>query len=145
MKFTLKAYRDLGRCSMGTLLDEFDTDTHKILDRGKEVKIRSVEDLFPYLWQTPAVAFHSAGKHVDDFCGTGTHWHHDFDDSILDYEKEIRKLEKRVDKATDPKKKERYQNELSYCKEHVAHLKIMLSRLDAEMEKQKQKLIKENQ
>jgi hypothetical protein len=144
MKFTLKAYSDLGRCSMGTLLDEFDTDTYKILDRGKEVTIRSVEDLFPYLWQTPGVAFHSEGKHVADFCGTGTHWHHDFDDSILGYEKDIRKLEKKVDKATDPKKKARYQEDLDWAIHHVQSLKDMLKRLDTEMEEQKKQLIEEN-
>ena len=144
MKFTLKAYSDLGRCSMGTLLDEFDTDTYKILDRGKEVTIRSVEDLFPYLWQTPGVAFHSKGKHVADFCGTGTHWHHDFDDSILEYERDIRKLEKKVDKATDPKKKAKYQEDLDWAIHHVQSLKDMLKRLDSEMEEQKKQLIEEN-
>jgi hypothetical protein len=144
MKFTLKAYRDLGRCSMGTLLDEFDTEKDKVIECGKEVPIRSVEDLFPYLWQSPGIACHSDGKHVSELWCKGTHWHLDFDDRIPAYEKEIKRLEKKVDKATDPKKKERYQNELSYCKEHVGHLKAMLERMDNEMEKQKQKLIKEN-
>ena len=129
---------------MGTFLDEFDTDTYKILDRGKEVTIRSVEDLFPYLWQSPGVAFHSEGKHVADFCGTGTHWHHDFDDSILEYEKDIRKLEKKVDKATTPRKKEKYQKELDWTVKHAHSLKDMLKRLDTEMEEMKQKLIEEN-
>ena len=144
MKFTLKAYSDLGRCSMGTLLDEFDTDTYKILYRGKEVTIRSVEDLFPYLWQTPGVAFHSEGKHVADFWSKGTHWHHDFDDSILEYEKDIRKLEKKVDKATNPKKKAKYQEDLDWAIHHVQSLKDMLKRLDTEMEEQKKQLIEEN-
>ena len=144
MKFTLKAYRDLGRCSMGTLLDEFDTEKDKVIECGKEVPIRSVEDLFPYLWQSPGIAFHSEGKHVSEFWCKGTHWHHDFDDRIPAYEKEIKRLEKKVEKATDPKKKARYQNELSYCREHVGHLKAMLERMDNEMEKLKKKLIKEN-
>jgi hypothetical protein len=129
---------------MGTLLDEFDTDNYKILDRGKEVTIRSVKDLFPYLWQTPGVAFHSEGKHVANFCCTGTHWHHDFDDSILEYERDIRKLEKKIDKATDPKKKAKYQEELDWTINHVHSLKNMLKRLDTEMEEQKKQLIEEN-
>ena len=144
MKFTLKAYNDLGRCSYGTLMDEFDTEKDEIFDNDKKVKVRTVEDLFPYLWQTPGVAFHSEGKHVADFCGTGTHWHHDFDDSILGYEKDIRKLEKKVDKATDPKKKARYQENLDWTIHHVQSLKDMLKRLDTEMEEQKKQLIEEN-
>ncbi|WP_405325694.1 hypothetical protein [Fibrobacter sp.] len=144
MKFTLKSYRDLGRCSMGTLLDEFDTEKDKVIENGKEVPIRSVEDLFPYLWQSPGIAFHSEGKNVSEFWCKGTHWHHDFDGCIPAYEKQIKRLEKKVEKATDPKKKEHYQNELSFCKEQIVHLKAMIERMDNEMEQLKKKLIKEN-
>ena len=144
MKFTLKSYSDLGRCSMGTLLDEFDTDSYKILYHGKEVKIRSVEDLFPYLWQSPGCAVFSEGKHVAEFCSQGTHWHHDFDDSILEYERDIRKLEKKVYNATSPSKKAKYQDELDWTIKHVNSLKDMLKRLDTEMEEQQKQLIEEN-
>jgi len=52
MKFDLRAYRDLGKCSTGTLLDFWDTDKDKIFLSGKEVEIKKVEDLFPFLWRS---------------------------------------------------------------------------------------------
>lgn len=144
MKFTLKSYNDLGRCSMGTLLDEFDTEKYTIRDNGKVVKIKSVEDLFPYLWQSAGISGHCDGKHFAEFFGKGTHWHWDFDRRIVEYEKEIKRLEKKVYNESSPSKKEKYQKELDWTVEHLGSLKNMIARLDADMEEQKQKLIEEN-
>ena len=62
MKFSLKSFRDLGKCSYGTLLEEFDTEVDCIkmfksftTFETEDVKINSLEDLMPYLWAIPGV------------------------------------------------------------------------------------------
>ena len=49
MKISLNGFSDLGKCSFGTLLDDYDTDDNLIYLDHKEVKIEKVEDLFPFL------------------------------------------------------------------------------------------------
>ena len=87
MKIKLSSFRDLGKCSYATLMDEFDTEKNHIylLDNSEsyakqfleqlEVKITSVEDLFPYLWAIPCV--HVSDKESGSkswFSYTGTWW-----------------------------------------------------------------------
>lgn len=62
MKFSLKSFNDLGKCSYGTLLEEFDTETDRIKKfknfttfETEDVEINSLEDLMPYLWAIPGV------------------------------------------------------------------------------------------
>ena len=144
MIFTLKAYSDLGRCSYGTCMDEFDTDKNTIFDNDKEVKINSIEDLFPYLWQHPGIFVHSEGKDVAYFGGPGTHWHNDFDDSIKRYEKHIAQLKKKIEKNPDHRLAGKWKGNMEWEEKHLANLKEMLVRYDNMMETQKTRLIEEN-
>lgn len=48
MKISLNGFSDCGKCSFGTLLDDYDTDDNLIYLDHKEVKIEKVEDLFPF-------------------------------------------------------------------------------------------------
>ena len=144
MKFTLKAYRDLGRCSFGTLRESFDTDTEVIFLDGKEITISKIEDLFPFLWQHPGCYSGADGKTVSHFWSTGTHWHHDYDASIQRNNLEIEKLKKKADKATDPDKKAKYTESIKTLVAHNDGLRKLLIRLDEEMEHQKTALIQEN-
>ena len=82
MIFTLKSYNDLGRCSYATLKETFDTEKDEILLNGNKVEIKKIEDLFPFLWTSAGIAVHTEGKSRSQFFSTGTHWHHDFDESI---------------------------------------------------------------
>ena len=146
MIFTLNAYRDLGRCSYGTLKETFDTEKDKIIFKGKQVEINKIEDLFPFLWQSPGCAYHDNVEHksVSSFYSEGTHWHHDFDDSIVRNDKEIAKLEKKIAKNPDSHLVKKWTRDLEFCKEHNGSLKRMLKRLDEELEEQKLALIEEN-
>jgi flagellar motility protein MotE (MotC chaperone) len=144
MIFTLKSYNDLGRCSFGTLRDIFDTEKETIYDNDVVVKIEKIEDLFPYLWQSAGVAVHNGDTAVSHFHGAGTHWHWDFDESIVEHEKLIKRIQKRLEKAPNEQKRARYAAQLKDEQEHTKRLKEMLTRLDQEMEEQKQKLIEEN-
>lgn len=144
MIFTLKSYSDLGRCSYGTLMDEFDTDNNTIFSNGTEVKINSIEDLFPYLWETAGISVHDGKKRISYFSGPGTHWHHDFDESIKRYEKHIVQMRKKIAKDPDNRLAGKWKNTLEWEEKHVANLKEMLSRYDEMMEGQKKLLIEEN-
>lgn len=144
MKFTLNAYNDLGRCSMGTLLDEFDTEQYKILLDNKEVEINRVEDLFPFLWQSPGCYVRREGKQVSHFWSTGTHWHHDYDKSITDGLKEIEKLKNKMLKEKDVKKAQKILEKMNFTADHINALQRICDRCDEEMKKQQEELIKEN-
>ncbi len=146
MKITLKSYSDLGRCSLGTLLEVFDTDTFDLYDYDKPVKVRSVEDLFPYLWRNAGVSGHANGRLFAYFYGTDTtHWHQDFDKSVKNYKLDLLKLKKKLAKAEKPSLVAKYEREIQWDEERIESLTKMLARLDEEMEEQKLKLIEENQ
>ena len=144
MIFTLKSYNDLGRCSYATLKDVFDTDKDEIFLNEKKVEIKSIEDLFPFLWQSPGIAFHSDGKSKAYFHSTGTHWHHDYDNSIVNCENEIKKLQKKLEKNPDSKSAKRWTESIKFENDHKASLINIQKRLDEELEEQKKELIKEN-
>ena len=56
MKISLNGFSDCGKCSFGTLLDDYDTDDNLIYLDHKEVKIEKVEDLFPFVWQHAGIS-----------------------------------------------------------------------------------------
>ena len=93
MIITLKNFNDLGRYSYATLKETFDTEKDEIFDKDKKVEINSVVDLFPYLWQAPGVSGYSEGKSFAHFNGAGTHWHHDYDNSIKRATKDMEKYQ----------------------------------------------------
>ena len=59
MKVSLKGYSDLGKCAYATLLDEFDSEKDEIRLNGKTVEIKTIDDLFPFLWNIPGIASHA--------------------------------------------------------------------------------------
>ena len=152
MKFTLKAYNDLGRCSYGTLREEFDTEKDTIMLNDYKIEVNKIEDLFPFLWQHEGVGCHSEGKSLAVFHDHGTHWHQDFDESIKRYDDEIKNLMKKLDrvKAKDNETLEEsgkaYKLTLDIGDriERRNRLEKMLKELDEEMEEQKKLLIEEN-
>lgn len=141
---TLKNYNDLGRCSYGTLRDKFDSEKDKIYFKGKLVKINKIDDLFPFLWQQPGVSGHCDGESTANFNSEGTHWHQDFDEAIIESINRQTELKKKISKAIDKKKKDKYKAELADEIKQEKSLNDMLKRLDREMEKQKKLLRKEN-
>ena len=76
MIFTLSAYNDLGKCSMGTNIDVFDTDKMKIFYNDKPVEINKVEDLFPFLWNIPGASTKHEDEHTFYFYDKGYWWWH---------------------------------------------------------------------
>ena len=144
MIFSLKSASDLGRCSYCTLKNVFDTEKDIIYDNDVKVEITKIEDLFPYLWQSPGMGGHSGDKSFAYFYGANTHWHKDFDESIIDSEKNIKKLQAKLNK--DPKNKcaNKWQQQLTDLIDHKNHLINMLKNLDTEMAEQQLKLIEEN-
>lgn len=145
MVITLKNYRDLGRCSYGTLKEEFDSEKDEIFFKDKKIEINSIEDLFPFLWQSPGVSFTDKDGHSHSiFYSTGTHWHHDYDDSIEKCAKEIEKYQTKIAKNPSHKNMEKWMGNFRYEVERQQSLKRMLERLDKELEEQKKILIEEN-
>lgn len=143
--FTLKSYNDLGRCSYGTLKDTFNTETDKIYLKGKLVEINTIKDLFPFLWQQPGISGHCDGLTTAHFNTAGaTHWHQDFDESIMESDKRQKALEKKIAKTTDKKKKTKYNAELQDEIKHKKSLQNILQRCDKEMKEQQKLLIEEN-
>ena len=146
MIFSLKNYHDLGRCSFGTLRDSVDTDKEDIFLAGRKVEIRSIEDLFPFLWQ-PAGSWSRSGDHtVSSFVREGTHWHHDYDDSIEKCDADIAKYEKKLaaGKFSTDRAMLKCRQNLDYTRERRDGLVRIQERLDTEMRAQMQALIAEN-
>ena len=144
MIITLKAFRDLGRCSYGTLKETFDTERDVIYYNDEKVEVTCVEDLFPFLWQSPGDACHTPEGTVAHFYGTGTHWAWDFSPSIARCKYDESKLEKRISKEKDLKKQEKLHEKLLRTQEHRLKLEYIIKRNDEEMEEIQKKLIKEN-
>lgn len=146
MKFSLKGYNDLGKCAYATLMDEFDTEKDEILLMGKKVEIKTIEDLFPYLWNIPGVEYHDNTKciSVASFCSPGTWWDHCYGESIKNHGIELKKLEKRLAKAADGRKP-KIQERINGITEHIDALRQIISRNNAKMKKMMEKLRGENQ
>ena len=144
MIFTLKSFRDLGRCSYGTLKETFDTEKDVIYDFNTKVEITCVEDLFPYLWQAPGISGHTPKGSYAYFNGANTHWHEDFDGSIRRCDVDVKKLEKKIDKTRNENQIAKYKAEIDDLLKHKARLIEIVNDSDAEMEELKQQLVEEN-
>lgn len=144
MIFTLKSFRDLGRCSYGTLKETFDTEKDVIYDFNTKVEITCVEDLFPYLWQAPGISGHTPKGSYAYFNGANTHWHEDFDGSIRRCDVDVKKLEKKIDKTRNENQIAKYKAEIDGLLKHKARLIEIVNDSDAEMEELKQQLVEEN-
>lgn len=144
MIITLKAFRDLGRCSYGTLKETFDTERDVIYCNDEKVEVTCVEDLFPFLWQAPGVSGHTPEGTFARFHGTGTHWNWDFNPSIVRYKDDEIKLEKHILKEQNLKKREKLHEKLLRIQGHRLKLEGIIKRNDEEMEEIQKKLIKEN-
>lgn len=139
MKVSLKGYSDLGKCAYATLMDEFDSEKDEIRLNGKKVEIKTIDDLFPFLWNIPGIASHDNVKHtsVSDFYSTGTWWEHRYGESIENGKQEISKLEKRLKRAADSRKPKILQR-IESEREHIESLERIIKRLDEEMEERKE-------
>lgn len=144
MIFTLKNYNDLGRCSYGTLMESFDTEKDEIFVNGKKVEIRSVSDLFPYLWQSAGSCIHCDGKSSAYFYSHGTHWHHDYDKSIAEHHEKAAKLYNKMIKTSNDAEKINIGQKYNAEVESYLNLESIVNRLDDEMKEQQKNLIEEN-
>lgn len=145
MKVSLKGYSDLGKCAYATLMDEFDSEKDEIRLNGKTVEIKTIDDLFPFLWNIPGIASHDNVKHtsVSDFYSTGTWWEHRYGESIENGKQEISKLEKRLKRAADSRKPKILQ-QIEREREHIESLERIIKRLNDEMEERKEKILHDN-
>ena len=145
MIITLKAFRDLGRCSYGTLREVFDTEKDVIYDNDKKVEVTCVEDLFPYLWQSAGISGHTPKGPFAYFHGGGTHWHSDFDSSVARYAIDLEKLQKKIDKLEECEKKYRLIEDFKSLNTHRDNLIKIIKTSDEEMAELQKALIMENQ
>lgn len=144
MIFTLRNYRDLGRCSLGTLREVWNTEKDEIYLQGKKVEINRIEDLFPFLWQPSGSWCRNGDRTVSHFNSEGTHWHHDYDSSVERSEADAGKYREKSDKAKSERARERYRQRMESEMEHAGTLRQMMKRLDVEMRAQQEALIAEN-
>lgn len=144
MIITLKAFRDLGRCSYGTLKEIFDTERDIIYHNDEKVEVTCVEDLFPFLWQAPSVSGHTPEGTFAHFHGTGAHWDWDFNPSIVRCKYDERKLEKLISKERNLKKREKLYEKLLCIQNNRVKLENIIKHNNEEMEEIQKKLIKEN-
>lgn len=144
MIFTLNSYRDLGRCSYGTLRNQFDTEKDSIYLHDYKIEVEKIEDLFPFLWQSEGVGGFSDGKSFAYFSDMTTHWHRDLDDRIEEEAKEIKKLKTKIEKSKDKKRTETLKEKLNMHEQMRISMLNLCDILDKEMEDQKVLLIEEN-
>ena len=111
MKFNLSRYNDLGKCSLGTLKEYWDTDVDKIYvckdifdtESGTEIEVKNVEDLFPYLWTSPAISYGSNNGTINIFSPNQKPWFvRQLENSIKNENAQL----KRVQKSKSKRKKE---------------------------------------
>ena len=144
MKISLNGFSDCGKCSFGTLLDDYDTDDNLIYLDHKEVKIEKVEDLFPFLWQHAGISTKDGNITKSYFTNEGTWWHHSYDGSLWKYDKKILYYMKKLKKETNLRKKEDIVLNIKTLMKDLKNLSWLLSKNDERMEEIKQKLIEAN-
>lgn len=144
MIIKLDGYSDLGKCSFGTLLDDYDTDDNLIYLDHKEVKIEKVEDLFPFLWQSSGISTKDGNITKSYFWQEGTWWHHSYDGSLWKYDKKILYYMKKLKKETNLRKKEDIVLNIKTLMDKLNNLSWFLLKNDERMEEIKQKLIEAN-
>lgn len=91
MKFNLKRFDDLGKCSYATLKDEYDTDKDIIYLDEKPQEIKTIDDLFKFIWRCPGIAFtdRTTGKSAAHFWGPNDAWYKDYYSSSGDLVKRL--------------------------------------------------------
>lgn len=144
MKIKLDGYNDCGKCSFGTLLEEFDTDYDKIFYKKEEVKIEKVEDLFPFLWQHAGTTIRDGFKKVSYFYEKGTWWRQIYEGGIKKSDQKIQYYLRKLRKEKDINKQE-----LIICeiKSELAHINFIFNYItvnDQRMEEIQKKLIEVN-
>lgn len=144
MIFKLDGYHDCGKCAMGTLLEEFNTDTDKVFLNGKQVEITCIEDLFPFLWNIGGMSASHDSSREDYFYDTGTWWHSIYDGCIIRYQNENKKLEKKLKNPKSEKLKLKYQIQIHDNNVSIKGLQSLLDRCDNEMKEQQKMLINLN-
>lgn len=144
MKISLNGFSDCGKCSFGTLLDDYDTDDNLIYLDHKEVKIEKVEDLFPFLWQHAGISTKDGNITKSYFSYEGTWWHQLYDGSIWKYDKKILYYMKKLKKETNLRKKEDIVLNIKTLMNNLNNLSCFLLSNDYRMEEIKQKLIEAN-
>ena len=144
MKYTLKSYNDLGKCSYATLMEEFDPQRDKIFVSGVEMKIDCLEDLFPFLWQSPSVYSRNPDGSVAHFNGPGTHWHQQFDRAQEKRLERVMKLDAKRCADDSDKKRTQYQSKIAEEMNDLVSIYNMLESLDKRRDRQIERLIEEN-
>ena len=144
MIIKLDGYSDLGKCSYGTLLDDFDTELHEIYLNGKYVKIEKVEDLFPFLWQHSGISVHNGDKEISRFSEEGTWWRQLYEGGIKTSDKRIQYYMRKLRKEKDIRKQESIVTKIKSNLEHINFIFNFITDNDERMEEIKQKLIKAN-
>ena len=144
MKISLNDFSDCGKCSFGTLLNDYDTDDNLIYLDHKEVKIEKVEDLFPFLWQSAGISTKDGNITKSYFWQEGTWWHHSYDGSLWKYDKKILYYMKKLKKETNLRKKEDIVLNIKTLMNDLNNLSWFLLNNDERMEEIKQKLIEAN-
>ena len=144
MVIKLDGYSDLGKCSYGTLLNDFDTELHDIYLNGQYVKIEKVEDLFPFLWQHSGVSVHNGDKEISHFSEKGTWWRQLYEGGIKRSDKRVHYYLSKLRKEKDIRKQEPI---VAKIKSELAQINFIfnyITILDERMEENKQKLIEVN-
>ena len=144
MIFTLKHYNDLGRCSFGTLRETVDTEKDEIYLGDKKVEIKNIEDLFPFLWQSPGCWTRNGDHTISRFAVEGTHWHLDFNPSLKRELANVARLEKKIAKEKIPARAGRYRQDIEWSNKHIESICRLLEWHDSMLEEQKKELIEEN-
>ena len=144
MIIKLDGYSDLGKCSYGTLLGDFDTELHDIYLNGQYVKIEKVEDLFPFLWQHSGISVRNGDKEVSHFSEKGTWWRHLYEGGIKRSDKKVHYYLGKLRKEKDIRKQEPI---VAKIRSELAQINFVfnyITVLDERMEENKQKLIEVN-
>lgn len=155
MIIDLRSYNDLGKCAYGSLMETFDTEKNAIhvykgkgsLDNTDEEKIEQIDDLKPYLWNIPFVAFHDnvQGKSVSVFTSKGT-WFERYYQEIIDrYNDNLSKIEKKLKKPKNEKLKAKYENEKKECLEGIKCYTKSMEDMNDRLEENWKKILKDNQ
>lgn len=144
MKIKLDGYNDCGKCSFGTLLEEFDTDYDKIFYKKQEVKIEKVEDLFPFLWQHAGITIRDGFKKLSYFYDKGTWWHQIYDLDIKKTDEKIVYYIRKLKKEKDPDKKEKIIKEIRLEQAHINCFLKYMDDIDKRMFEIQKKLIEVN-
>lgn len=154
MVIKVSNFSDLGKCSFGTLLGEFNTDTDHIYiqsvdtenftfldDAFVEVKINGIKDLCKFLWCNPFISTNNNYF----FTNTKPWWHSEFNRSLTLYKEKVEQYRKRLTKATDPKRIEKIKKQILMYAELIKSVEVMINDYETTKIELTKKLIAENE